>query len=280
MKKKKFRFQWGAFLLLVIYGGLFFVLFLRIVSIQLTGEVEGQTLAAKAAAMYEKETVITASRGKIIDVKGNTIAEDTLSYRLIAVISDKATTNSKKPRHVVDLRKTAKKLAQYIPMDEDVIYERLSVNENLPDDQQRYQVEFGSAGRGISHQVMTEIEKLKLPGIIFVRDLKRYYPNGAFASHLIGFALKEEKEDGTIETNGKMGLELYYDDELTGKNGKVEYRSDLFGYLLPNSKKTVIPAKNGYDIHLTLDKTIQAFRRFDDESGRKIYARVDDSSNS
>lgn len=53
-----------------------------------------------------------------------------------------------------------------------------------------YQVEFGSAGRGISYEVMTKIKEEKLPGILFVNDLKRYYPNGVFASHLIGYALK------------------------------------------------------------------------------------------
>ena len=51
MKKKKFRFQWGAFLLLVVYGGLFFILFARIVTILVTGEVEGQALTTRAAAL-------------------------------------------------------------------------------------------------------------------------------------------------------------------------------------------------------------------------------------
>jgi len=259
MKNKKFRFQWGAFLLLVCYGGLFLLLFLRIVTIQLTGEVEGKVLATKAAAMYQKESAIAASRGKILDVNGNIIAEDTLSYRIVAIISAQATQDPKKPRHVVDKEKTAKILAKYIPMEENKIYERLKM-EKTPSGKERYQVEFGSAGRGISHQVMTEISKEKLPGILFVRDLKRYYPNGVFASHLIGFAVKEEFDEGKrIETNGKMGLEQYYNDQLTGKDGKVEYKSDLFGYLLPNSEKMIKPAKDGYDIHLTLDKTIQNF---------------------
>ena len=67
MTKKKFRFQWGAFLLLIFYGGLFFLLFARMVTLQASGEVEGQALAAKAAAKYQKESAITANRGKIYD---------------------------------------------------------------------------------------------------------------------------------------------------------------------------------------------------------------------
>lgn len=257
MKKKRFRFQWGAFLLLIFYGGLFFLLFSRMFMLQVTGEVEGQELAARAAAKYSKESAITANRGKIYDTNGHVIAEDTLSYRLIAVVNDKATTDAKKPRHVVNAEKTAKILAEYIPMDEEKIYKQLTrVNDK---GEKPYQVEFGSAGRGISHETMSKIKAEKLPGVLFVNDLKRYYPNGIFASHLIGFALKEENKDGTFTTKGKMGLELTYNKELTGKDGKVEYETDAFSYLLPNSEKMVTPAKDGDDIYLTLDKTIQSF---------------------
>lgn len=257
MKKKRFRFQWGAFLLLIFYGGLFFLLFSRMFMLQVTGEVEGQELAARAAAKYSKESAISASRGKIYDTNGQVIAEDTLSYRLIAVVNEQATTDEKKPRHVVDAEKTAKILKEYIPMDEEKIYKQLTrVNKK---GKKPYQVEFGSAGRGISHDTMSKIKAEKLPGIVFINDLKRYYPNGIFASHLIGFALKEENKDGTFTTKGKMGLELTYNKELTGKDGKVEYETDAFHYLLPSSEKMVTPAKNGDDIYLTLDKTIQSF---------------------
>ncbi|MFF2177070.1 penicillin-binding protein [Lysinibacillus sp. NPDC058147] len=258
MKKKRFRFQWGAFLLLIFYGGLFFLLFSRMFMLQATGEVEGQELAARAAAKYSKESAISASRGKIYDTNGQVIAEDTLSYRLIAIVNEKATTDAKNPRHVVDAEKTAKILAEYIPaMDEEKIYKQLTrVNDK---GEKPYQVEFGSAGRGISHETMSKIKAEKLPGILFVNDLKRYYPNGIFASHLIGFALKEDNNDGTFTTKGKMGLELTYNKELTGKDGKVEYETDAFRYLLPSSEKMVTPAKNGDDIYLTLDKTIQSF---------------------
>ena len=56
-----------------------------------------------------------------------------------------------------------------------------------------------------------------------------------------------------------MGLEKTYNKELTGEDGKVEYDSDIFGYLLADGKKMVQPAKDGSDIYLTLDKTIQNF---------------------
>src|SRR5690554_6041466 len=144
MKKKRFRFQWGAFLMLILYGGLFFTLFARIFFIQATGQVEGQELKARAAAMYHKEAVITSERGKILDRNGNTIAEDTLSYRLVAVVNPVATTNPDAPRHVTDPKKTAEILSKYISMEESKIYNILTRKQ--ADGSYYYQVEFGAAG--------------------------------------------------------------------------------------------------------------------------------------
>lgn len=253
MKKLKFRYQLGAFLMLFIYGGLFLLLFIRFFHIQATGEVQGYSLDSYAAERYSRSEVHQAERGKILDRNENTIAEDTNSYRLQAIISEDATSDEKKPGHVTDPRHTAEVLSEYIDLTEDEIYEILTPSKK------RYQVEFRSAGKSLSHETKLKIEAHHLPGITFVTEKRRSYPNGKFASHLIGFALPEEQEDKSFETVGKMGLELTYDKELTGKDGKINYKQDLFGYLLPNTEKMVQEAENGYDIHLTLDKTIQNF---------------------
>ncbi|TWT28101.1 penicillin-binding protein [Planomicrobium sp. CPCC 101110] len=253
--KKKFRFQWGAFLLFLLFAGLFFLLFARIVTIQATGQVEGQELAAKAAAKYSQEQVLKAERGKILDRNGEVIAEDTLTYRLVAVLDESATQKASDPRHVVDVEKTADVLSEHLGAERESI---LAILENGVE-KDLYQVEFGSAGREISHTKMKEMEKEELPGILFVKDLKRLYPNGAFASHLIGFAMKEELDDGQIVTKGKMGLEAIHDEVLTGKNGKMEFDTDKWGYLLPNSESAVTPAVDGSDVQLTLDKTLENF---------------------
>lgn len=257
MKKKRFRFQWGAFLMVIFYGGLFFALLLRMFTIQATGTVEGVDLAAKAADIYTKERVLAADRGRILDRNGSIIAEDTLTYRLYAVLSEKATDNKNNPRHVVDPEKTAKILSEYIPMSEEEIYQQLIKTDK--DGNKLYQVEFGPAGRNINSELKAKIEKEKLPGIRFYSESKRYYPNGAFASHLIGYAAKEKQQDGTLKTVGKMGLEAYYNDILTGKDGKLKYESDVFGYLLPNRQKNVQEADDGDHIYLTIDKSIQNF---------------------
>lgn len=237
----------------IFFGGLFLLLYWRFASIQATGMVKGHELEEEALSRYETGYVLSADRGKILDRNENVIAEDTLSYRLVAVIKESATENKKNPRHVVDKAETAKLLAQYIPMDEEKIYERLNPSKDL------YQVEFGLAGRGISHEVKKKIEELKLPGILLYSDKKRYYPNGAFASHLIGFALRETDDDGNSSVVGKMGLEYIYDKQLTGTDGKLTYQRDARNYLLPSSDKVVQEAQDGNDIYLTIDKTIQNF---------------------
>lgn len=252
LKRVKFRHQKGAFLMLCLYGGLFLLLFARFFYIQATGEVKGYSLEAIAAEKYARSEVLQAERGKILDRNENIIAEDTNSYRLQAIISKDA------DKHVEDPRATAQVLSQYIDLTEEEIYEILTPGPTA-EGKPRYQVEFKAAGKSLTHETKLQIEAHDLPGIIFTTEKKRNYPNGKFASHLIGFAIQEEVEKNKFETIGKMGLEYTYNKELTGTDGKIDYKSDIFGYLLPNTDKMIQDAQHGYEIHLTLDKTIQSF---------------------
>ncbi|NHM29696.1 penicillin-binding protein [Neobacillus terrae] len=252
MSRKQPNMNFGAAILFVIFSLLFFVLIFRYFSIQITGEAAGQPLAAKAKQKYMKHGVLEATRGTIFDRTGEVVAEDTTAYTLVAILDKKMTTDPKKPMHVKDPEKTARELSNYIKMDESEIYHRLT-------NKSAFQVEFGKAGRDISHQTKTKIEALHLPGIIFMRDSKRFYPNGIFASHVVGFVERKEQKDQTYKTEAKMGVEKTEDSKLEGKNGTIDYESDLWGYLLPDSKKKITPAKNGNDVYLTLDKKIQTF---------------------
>lgn len=242
----------GAALLFVIFGLLFFVLAVRFVTIQYTGEVKGKALAAKAENLYKRSEVLEARRGTIYDHYGEVIAEDSASYTMVAILDKSLTVDSKRPRHVVDPEKTAKELAALIPMEEQEIYKLLTAED-------RKQVEFGEAGRDLSHRVKKEIENLALPGITFIKETKRFYPNGIFASHLIGYAQREQKDGKPTEIVGRTGLEKSYDQLLKGKDGYLEYQGDVWNYILPNSKEQVKEPQNGSDIYLTIDKKIQTF---------------------
>ncbi|PLR80976.1 penicillin-binding protein [Bacillus canaveralius] len=242
----------GAAGLFIIFSLLFFVLIYRFVSIQWTGEVGGQALAARAELKHTKEKELDARRGTIYDRTGETIAEDTTSYTLAAILNDSMTTDPKKPKHVVDPKKTARELSKFIDVSEAEIYKQLT-KEGM------FQVEFGKAGSDISHDKKEQIEALKLPGIIFMRDMKRFYPNGVFSSHVIGFVEKQENENGAVSSVGKLGLEQQLDTILRGKPGIIHYQGDRWGFLLPDGKEQIKPAKDGKDVYLTLDKKIQTF---------------------
>lgn len=251
MIKKQPNMNVGAAILFVIFSLLFFVLIYRFVSIQISGEAVGQPLAAKAQKKYMNEGVVEAKRGTIFDRNDEVIAEDTASYTLVAILDEKMTTNPDNPKHVTNPEKTARGLAEFIDLEESEIYRILKKKSK--------QVEFGKSGRDISHATKKKIEDLKLPGVTFIRGSKRFYPNGIFSSHLVGFVEQKKREDGTYQTVGKLGIEKTLDETLSGKNGKINYESDLWGYLLPDEKEKITPAQNGNNVYLTLDKKIQTF---------------------
>jgi penicillin-binding protein 2B len=255
MIKKQRNMNFGAALLFFGFGLLFFVLLSRFAFIQITGEASGQVISEFTENKYIRERVIEANRGSIFDNNGEVIAEDAAAYTLVAILSNKVTLDPKKPRHVVDPEKTAKALAEYIDLPESEIYRILTKKTKTGP----FQVEFGKAGKDISHQTKKAIEDLKLPGIIFTRDSKRFYPNGIFASHLVGFVEEKEMESGKVKKVGTLGIEQSLDEQLSGKNGKIKYDSDIWGILLPNGKENIEPADNGKDVYLTIDKKIQTF---------------------
>ena len=100
-----------------------------------------------------------------------------------------------------------------------------------------------------------ELKEEDLPGIDFIETKKRYYPYGKFLSYLIGYA----KEDTEGNVKGEMGIEKYYDKELTGKNGKTIYQKDLKGYKIASTKEITEEKEDGVDIHLTIDNSVQLF---------------------
>ncbi|MCI9087412.1 MAG: PASTA domain-containing protein [Clostridia bacterium] len=87
-------------------------------------------------------------------------------------------------------------------------------------------------------------------GINIEEDTKRSYPYENLASSLIGFCGNDNQ--------GLYGLELYWDNILTGTPGKVVTSQDAFQDFIPDENQTYIPAENGYDLTLTIDANIQA----------------------
>ncbi|KIL50379.1 penicillin-binding protein 2B [Jeotgalibacillus alimentarius] len=243
--------NWGAYLLFTVFSALFFILVVRFMTLQITGEAEGRDLAAQAQAQYARSQILEAERGKILDRNGEVIAEDTQTYKIVAVLDENLTTNEENPRHVMNPESTARTLSQYLDLTESEILDILTLD--------RKQVEFGTEGKDIPLEIKQQIEDEKLPGIFFLQDLKRFYPNGIFSSHLIGYAQPEATDDGMVKTIGKMGIEKNLNDFLEGKSGELSFETDARGYLLPGGEEAIKKARDGHDVYLTIDKKIQTF---------------------
>ncbi|MDK9860730.1 penicillin-binding transpeptidase domain-containing protein [Staphylococcus equorum] len=258
MAKRKIRFKKpnflikqskiGAVLLVLGFGLLFFTLVLRYSYIMLTGHSSGEDLIMKANEKYLVQSQEQPERGKIYDRNGKVLAEDVERYKVVAIVDKKASEGSEKPKHVKDKKETAKKLATVIDMSEEDIEKRL-------DNKKAFQVEFGQKGSDLTYQEKEKIEKMNLPGVTLYPETERFYPNGNFASHLIGIA---QKDADTGELNGAMGVEKIFDSYLSGQKGALSYIHDIWGYIAPNTKKEKIPQR-GDDVHLTIDSNIQVF---------------------
>lgn len=246
MKKANTNIKVNRFTIIVV-AFLFGIIIAKLIYVAVSPKVDGIDLKTFALSRTTANKVIEAKRGTIYDVNSEVLAQDVRSYTLIAYLAKSRTTNPDRPQHVVDKAKTAKELATVINASEEYILKRLN--------QDAYQVEFGSAGKGLTELQKQNIEKLELPGIDFIKGTKRDYPMGDFASHIIGYARKLDGE----EINGELGIEAKYNKELKGTDGKITYQKDAYGYKMANTPEIVTNSVDGYDIYLTIDSNIQLY---------------------
>ena len=260
MKKTRIVKINPIFIIIVVF--IFLCIIFRLVYIG-TGNIKvgKNTLAEFASARNTKKKTLRAKRGTIYSRDGEVLAKDVNSYTVIAYLDSSRTKDPKRPYHVIDKELTAEKLSPLINMTKEKILDILNTtvkkcdNDNNCNDVSPYQVELGPGGRGITELVKDQIDELDLPGIDFISSTKRYYPNGNFASYTLGYA--KSNDEGLFK--GEMGIELFYNKELTGKDGYIEYQSDLQGYQITSTPSIEKKSTSGNDIYLTLDDNIQMF---------------------
>ncbi|HLQ84176.1 MAG TPA: penicillin-binding protein [Pseudogracilibacillus sp.] len=250
--------------MIIFFFLIFLVLFIavtgRFLYIQAKGEVNDVSLENWAADQRKVNYPLKAERGKIYDNAGVMLAYDRPVFRIYAVVDSSYSQYKNEILHVDDPAETAKKLAKYLDIDEKSVEEKLTKvlqkNEKLPEDERQFQIEFGSKGKNISQTTKNEIDKENIPGIYFMEDSTRYYPNGTFASHIIGFARPDEKtKDNKI--NGIVGMEKVKNEILEGKDGHISFERDKFNKKPLKSKEIISEPENGKDIYLTIDQKIQ-----------------------
>lgn len=146
------------------------------------------------------------------------------------------------PAQVKEAETTAKALAPLLGMTEEKVLATIKKRELI--------VRLQPGGRKITMEKAQRIRDLKLPGIVVAEDNKRFYPYDDLAAHILGFT--------GIDNQGLTGVEKKYDDKLNGLNGSVSYLSDAAGRLMPGSSEKYVEPKDGLNLKLTIDKSIQS----------------------
>lgn len=248
----KNRGTFGKWLFMITVA-LFTLFIVRFAYIAINKDIQHVNLRSKAEQIYTQRQVIQARRGTIYDAQENPLASDTSKYTLYAIVDRNQRSNSGKPLYVVNRKKTARILARYIDLPP------AKISKMLKKDRQTYQVEFGTAGSNLSVATMQKIKSHHLPGINFIATPARQYPEGEFASQIIGMAnpKTDPKSPGGTTLVGQLGLEGYFNKQLTGVNGIRQAKQDVYGYRLANSKAVTKKAINGDDVYTTLDPQTQ-----------------------
>lgn len=213
-------------IVLLIIIAMFIVIILKVAYVQLINYSKLNTLAND---LWSRELPIAADRGRILDRNGVVLADNITTTSLVLI-----------PSQISDKEKASTILAEILnvskkEMDKHV-YKETSIERVHPE------------GRQLSYEVADKIANLKLDGVYLVKESKRYYPYGSSLSHVLGYV--------GIDNQGLSGLELEYDNYLTGENGAIKYFSDAKGNNL-NISEIYEQPQSGIDIQLTIDYNIQ-----------------------
>ncbi|MDB6250571.1 penicillin-binding transpeptidase domain-containing protein [Lactobacillus amylovorus] len=252
-KAHSYRFTVGRFLQVAV-ALVFLVFTARFLYIGISKTVNGENLSERTKELYKRNQVIKATRGTIYDRNGLAIAEESHLYTIYAILDKSSINYKKKPEYVVNKSETAEKLAKVLPMSADKIYQYLTPKHKA------FQVQFGTAGSGLTSKQKKKIEAMKLPGIKFLATPSRLYPNGNFASHVVGLAQPiYDKKTNAQNLVGTMGIEAYFNKTLTGTDGYRISSVDASEYQMPNGNQVYKPVKNGNNLYLTLDSQLQSY---------------------
>ncbi|SEN29268.1 stage V sporulation protein D (sporulation-specific penicillin-binding protein) [Mesobacillus persicus] len=189
----------------------------------------GDWLTDKAKSSWSRNIPFEPKRGEITDRNGVALATNISAPTVWAV-----------PRQIDNPGETAEKLASVLNVKTDTIYNYITKGESI--------VRINEA-RKISHEKAKEVRALDLKGVYIGEDSKRHYPYGDYLSHVLGFA--------GIDNQGLMGLELYYDEELKGEQGSVQFYANAKGQRMDDMADDYQPPVDGLDLKLTIDSRVQ-----------------------
>jgi cell division protein FtsI (penicillin-binding protein 3) len=213
---------------IIFISSLLFVLFVLIVGRMFQIQVlKKEELYKLAAQQQQVQIPFISKRGAIYDHKENELA---VSIEVDSVYAD--------PGRVVNADRTAKNLTSVLQVDRKELRQRLKSRRS-----------FEWIQRQISPKESAEIKALNLPGVHFLKENRRFYPNSKLAAHIIGFV--------GLDSKGLEGVEYQYDTLLNGRGRVWTMGRDALGRGIVVSEPPLQEEDHHQNIFLTLDKNIQ-----------------------
>jgi len=213
---------------IVMIGTVFGLLFLNVVGRAFYLQIlQHENLVKKADKQHQHKVDLTPGRGSILDRNGTTLAE---SIHMDSCYAE--------PRRIKDVDGTAGVLAPILGIPKGELVAKLSLNKS-----------FTWIQRWLAPEVATRVRNMRLPGIGFAPESKRFYPNMEIAAHVVGFT--------GHDPNGLEGIELKYDSTILGNTGYMIMERDALGRNIAVMNTVIKDSSPGKSVVLTLDKSIQ-----------------------
>ena len=185
--------------------------------------------ARKAEQLHERERDIKAARGKILDSKGEILA-DNKAVCTISVIHSQI----KEPEKVIDM------LVKELGISEETARKRVETVSSIE-----------RVKTNVEKSVGDKIRSYGLEGVKVDEDFKRYYPYEELASKVLGFTGGDNQ--------GIVGLEVMYEDVLRGVDGKILTTTDARGVEISQLGESRVEPIPGYNLQVSLDKNLQMY---------------------
>lgn len=202
------------------------MLILRLAWIQF---VRGDELRQQGIINRMRDVPVEAKRGSILDRNGNELVTSVSADSVYAI-----------PSHIENPDEAAAKIAPILGMDVAKVKQIITKKSR-----------FEWIKRKVDFETSQKLKELKIAGIGFAEESRRYYKQETLAPHILGFT-------GT-DNQGLMGMEAAYDEELKGIPGRIVIEHDAAGREIPQALHQYIPPVQGHNLVLTLDQTIQHF---------------------
>lgn len=227
-------------LTLIILTCIFALLITRLSYIMI---VKRKDYSARAEEQWTSEVKIDARRGRILDKNGAELAVSANVYR---VDFDLNSIRSYLRKEETTNEKISPLIAEALDIDNEIVLKKLRTK--LPSG-----ADAGAATliRRIDKKRADKVKELNIHGVIVSPDTKRYYPNGNFLAHTIGST--------NIDGQGLTGIELQYNEYLSGTPGLRISELDRMNNELPYTISEFTAPIDGKDVTLTIDKNYQAF---------------------